>query len=116
LYTGLARKWNRGEVVRGVRVDPQEVLQTFLGVNYLLPGGQTPLTLPPVKYSPGMGPRMVNAAMTYSDFYKQMQLTEIKMVSNKLQWVGLYLHSIGMSHEKKFIMRWRRYMLIFGTL
>ena len=30
-YTGLARKWNRGRVLRGLQSTPKEVLQNFLG-------------------------------------------------------------------------------------
>ena len=47
-YTGLARKWNR-ELLGGFESTPKEVLQNFLGINYLLRAVK-PLT--PVKYSP----------------------------------------------------------------
>ena len=49
----LAKKLHR-EVLRGLESThpPKEVMQNFLGVSYLLQGGQTPLI--PVKYSPAL--------------------------------------------------------------
>ena len=40
-YTGLARKWNWG-IVRGLESTPKEVMQNFLGVNYLVRGVKPP--------------------------------------------------------------------------